>query len=91
MKVIPNSAAAMRLLILLHFHSWDSEFINQILIFAFVLKCPGREIRPSPASRAGSPAAPAGSVSRHRAALSSRSSIRRLLITLAIPSLFFSL
>lgn len=32
----------MSLLILLDFHSWDAERINQILIFAFVLKCPGR-------------------------------------------------
>jgi len=30
----------MSLLVLLVFHSWDSEFINQILILAFVLKCP---------------------------------------------------
>lgn len=45
-KVIPNSAAAaaaaVRFLILLGFHSCDGEFINQILNFAFVLKCPMR-------------------------------------------------
>lgn len=41
-EVTPNSAAATSLLMLLDFHSWGGEVINQILIFAFVLKCPWR-------------------------------------------------